>query len=121
MSNNDHHWPTPVNRIINLRPNAPVKQLEMVVLRIYPQRLVVSQHYTGPVAAACGRDDTGVVGLVLWGGQVNNVRVGDIIRVESGWCRLREQALVVSTGRTGRMSIVSRFGSHSQRSSFTQP
>ena len=121
MSNIDHRWPTPVNRIINLRPDAPVKQLEMVVLRIYPQRLVVSQHYTGPVAAACGRDDTGVVGLVLWGGQVNNVRVGDIIRVESGWCRLREQALVVSTGRTGRMSIVSRFGSHSQRSSFTQP
>jgi len=84
----------------------------MVVLRIYPKRLVVSEHFTGHVAAACGRDETGIVGLVLWSEQVEDVRVGDIIRIESGWCRLREQALVVSTGKTGRMSIVSRFGTH---------
>ena len=112
MSTEDQSWPSPANRIVNLRPNSPVRHLEMVVLRIYPQRLVVSQHYTGHVAAACGRDETGIVGLVLWGSQVDDVRVGDIVRIESGWCRLREQSLVVSTGRTGRMSIVSRFGSH---------
>lgn len=102
-------WPIPARTIANLRPNTPVKDLEMVVLRIYPQRLIVSPRYTGPVAAACGRDTTGLVGLVLWGEQIKTIRVGDVIRLESGWCRSRDGALVVSTGRHGRISIIQRF------------
>ena len=102
-------WPTPANRIENLRPNTPVRRLELVVLRMYPRRMIVSTSYTGPVAAACGRDDTGLVGLVFWGEQVTSVNVGDIIRIESGWCRSRDGALVVSTGKHGKLSIVKRF------------
>ena len=102
-------WPTPANRIENLRPNTPVRGLELVILRMYPQRMIVSLRYTGPVAAACGRDETGLVGLVFWADQIQNVNVGDVIRIESGWCRSREGALVVSTGRHGRLSVVKRF------------
>ncbi|MDP6194204.1 MAG: hypothetical protein QF880_00595, partial [Candidatus Poseidonia sp.] len=58
-------WPTPANRIDNLRPNTPVRRLELVVLRMYPRRMIASPSYTGPVAAACGRDETGLVGLVF--------------------------------------------------------
>lgn len=71
--------------------------------------MIVSTTYTGPVAAACGRDDSGLVGLVFWGEQVTSVNVGDIIRIESGWCRSRDGALVVSTGKHGKLSIVKRF------------
>ncbi|MEL0331674.1 MAG: hypothetical protein VW982_05610 [Candidatus Poseidoniales archaeon] len=102
-------WPAPANRIENLRPNTPVRRLELVVLRMYPRRMIVSTTYTGPVAAACGRDDSGLVGLVFWGEQVTSVNVGDIIRIESGWCRSRDGALVVSTGKHGKLSIVKRF------------
>ena len=102
-------WPTPANRIENLRPNTPVRRLELVVLRMYPRRMIVSTSYTGPVAAACGRDDTGLVGLVFWGEQVTSVNIGDIIRIESGWCRSRDGELVVSTGKHGKLSIVKRF------------
>lgn len=103
------HWPTPANRIENLRPNTPVRHLELVVLRMYPQRMIASSSYTGPVAAACGRDETGLVGLVFWADQVKQVNVGDVIRIESGWCRSRDGALVVSTGKHGKLSIISRF------------
>jgi ssDNA-binding replication factor A large subunit len=99
-------WPTPVSRIEHLQPNTPVRHLEMVVLRIYPKRLIVSPSYTGHVAAACGRDETGLVGLVLWGDQIQRVNVGDVIRLESGWCRSRDGALVVSTGKHGRLALV---------------
>ena len=102
-------WPTPANRIDNLRPNTPVRRLELVVLRMYPRRMIASPSYTGPVAAACGRDETGLVGLVFWGEQVNSINVGDIIRIESGCCRSRDGALVVSTGKHGKLSIVQRF------------
>lgn len=103
---NEHLWPTPANRIANLKPNTPVRNLELLMLRVYPQRMLVTDSYAGPVAAACGRDDTGLVGVVLWAEQVDSVRPGDVIRIHSGWCRSRDGALVISTGRHGRMSVV---------------
>ena len=71
--------------------------------------MIVSSSYTGPVAAAFGRDETGLVGLVFWSDQVKEVSVGDVVRIESGWCRSRDGALVVSTGNHGKLSIVRRF------------
>jgi len=95
-------------RVCDLKPERPVKRLELVVLRKYPRRIVMSGRYDGPIAAACARDESGIVGLVLWGDQVDKVRCGDLIRIEHGWCRQRDGELVVSTGRTGRLSLIER-------------
>ena len=94
--------------VADLKPGRAVRRLELVVLRRYPRRLVNSKNYTGALAAACGRDETGLVGLVLWDGDVKKVRVGDIIRIENGWCRLRDGEIVVSTGRSGTLTILDR-------------
>ena len=89
-------------KVESLRPNMIVKHLELVILRIYPRRLISTSNYTGSVAAACGRDETGIVGLVLWDDQIESTRVGDIIKIENGWCRQRDGELVVSTGKSGK-------------------
>ena len=89
-------------------PNEPVNRLELVVLRRYPRRLVNSANYTGSLAAACGRDETGLVGIVLWGDQVKQVKTGDIIRIENGWCRKRNGEIIVSTGRNGSLMVIER-------------
>jgi ssDNA-binding replication factor A large subunit len=95
-------------RVCDLLPNTPVKDLDLVILRRYPRRLINTDAYTGMVAAACGRDETGLVGIVIWADDVDKVRSGDMIRIESGWCRMRDGELVVSTGRNGRLTIISR-------------
>ena len=69
---------------------------------------MASKNYTGQLAAACGRDETGIVGIVLWDEQVDRVKTGDIIRIEGGWCRSRNEELVVSTGKNGRLYILDR-------------
>ncbi len=94
--------------VTDLRPNRPVRQLDLIMLRIYPRRLIYSESYTGPVAAACGRDETGLVGLILWDQQIDQIRIGDIVRIESGWCQMRDGELVVSTGSTGKLRIIDR-------------
>ena len=94
--------------ISDLRHNAPVHRVELVVLRVYPIRRVASPKFTGPVAAACGRDETGIIGLVLWGEQTNRVQVGDILRISNGWCRIRNGELVISTGLDGSMVVLDR-------------
>ena len=95
-------------RVCDLIPNAPVKDLDLVVLRRYPRRLINTDSYTGMVAAACGRDETGLVGIVIWADDVDKVRSGDMIRIESGWCRIRDDELVVSSGRNGCLRVISR-------------
>jgi len=91
-----------------LRANRVVKRLELIILRIYPRRIVYSEKYSGPLAASCGRDETGLVGLVLWGEQIDKVRIGDVVRIESGWCTIRDGELVVSTGLTGKITVIDR-------------
>ncbi len=95
-------------KVCELRANKEVSRLELVVLRRYPRRLVSSQNYSGSLAAACGRDETGIVGIVLWGDQVKEVNTGDIIRIENGWCRSRNGELVVSTGKSGKLTVIDR-------------
>ena len=40
--------------------------------------------------------------------QTEKVKVGDVLRIESGWCRSRNGELVVSTGKNGTMQILHR-------------
>ena len=97
---------TPRTRVENLIANRPIGRIELLVLRRYPRRTVMSKGWTGSIAAACGRDETGLIGIVLWGDQVDRVRTGDIIAIQGGWCRYSHGQKVVSTGRTGRLTIL---------------
>jgi hypothetical protein len=80
----------PKMTIADLEPDRPVMDLDLVVLRRYPARNVVGRKYSGLMAAACARDRSGVVGLLLWGDDVHRIRPGHAIRVERGWCRARD-------------------------------
>jgi len=93
-------------QVRELKPGAGFTSLEVLVLRRYPRRLVSSSNYHGAVAAGCARDETGIVGLVLWGDQVDQVSTGNVVRIESGWCRRSHGELVVSTGRHGRLTVL---------------
>ena len=98
--------PGPRTSIQSLVAERPFGRVEVVILRKYPRRYVSNQRFTGYVAAACGRDETGFVGLVLWGEQVEEVRVGDLVRIEAGWTRRHAGDLIISSGRNGRLSVI---------------
>ncbi len=97
---------TPSTRVEDLIPNRPIGRIELLVLRRYPRRTVMSKRWTGSMAVACGRDETGLVGLVLWGDQVGRVRAGNIITIQGGWCRYSQGQKIISTGRKGRLTIL---------------
>lgn len=94
---------TKVNR---LKTDAPVSNLEVLVLRRYPPRVVSNRKWTGRAAAACGRDESGVVGLVLWDDQIEQVATGDLVQITNGWCKQRLGERVVSTGRNGTLRVI---------------
>ena len=97
---------SPRTRVEDLVVQRPIKRMELLILRRYPRRTVMSKGWTGSIAAACGRDETGQIGLILWGDQVDRVRTGDIISIQGGWCQYSHGQKVVSTGRTGRLTVI---------------
>lgn len=94
-------------KVEDLAQDEPVDGLELVVLQRYPRRLIEAANYRGNIAAACGRDETGIIGIVLWGNQVKEVKTGDVIRIEGGICTMRENQLVVSA-RDGSIEVLER-------------
>jgi hypothetical protein len=44
--------------------------------------------------------------VILWNEQIKRVNVGDILVIESGWCREKNGELVVSTGKNGRLFVL---------------
>ena len=93
-------------KVSKLKADGPVSNLEILVLRRYPPRIVSNRKWTGRVAAACGRDESGVVGLVLWNEQIDQVATGDIVQIRNGWCKHRLGERVVSTGRNGILEVI---------------
>ena len=96
----------PRTMISELKYGPQTGPIELLVLRKFPGRKVKTSRWNGLLAAACARDESGTVGVVLWGNQADCVRTGDIIRIENGWCRMSLGQKVVSTGRSGNLSVI---------------
>ena len=93
-------------KVCKLKADGPVSNLEILVLRRYPPRIVSNRKCTGRVAAACDLDEPGVVGLVLWNEQIDQVATGDIVQIRNGWFKQRLGERVVSTGRNGKLELI---------------
>jgi len=53
-------------------------------------------------------DETGKINLILWRGQIDHVKVGDIIKVESGFARTFQNQTELNVGSRGRITIIQR-------------
>ncbi|MDP6906650.1 MAG: hypothetical protein QF440_04460 [Candidatus Thalassarchaeaceae archaeon] len=95
-----------VTTVTSLKSRQRVDRIELVVFHKYPARTVKSRSWKGILSAASGRDQTGCVGLVLWGRQADSIQNGDTIVIENGWCRLYRGQKIVSTGRDGYLTVL---------------
>ncbi len=96
----------PASFISDLRPSR-VATLEAVVARLDPVREVETKvGGTRRVREALLKDPTGEITLVLWGDEVDRVRLGERVRVVDGWVAERRGRPQISVGRAGRLEPV---------------
>lgn len=62
----------------------------------------------GQVANAKGKDESGEVSLTLWNEQVDQVGLGDKIKITNGWVGEWQGDLQVSTGKFGKLEIIEK-------------
>jgi replication factor A1 len=58
------------------------------------------------VADATLKDETGKITLTLWNEQVEQVKLGDKVKIEKGYAKSFRNILQLSTGRYGKITVI---------------
>ncbi len=70
----------------------------------------------GKVCNAKAKDESGSITLTLWNEDIDAVNVGDTIKIENGWVGEWQGELQLSTGKFGKLEVVSSGSSSSEPS-----
>lgn len=94
--------------ISELRDGAKRVDVEARVVEKENPREVQSRYKneTYLVASAVVADDTGSIKLTLWNEQIDQVQVGDRIRVENGYVTSFKGEIQLNVGKFGKLTIV---------------
>jgi replication factor A1 len=65
-----------------------------------------SRDETYRVADAVIQDDTGTIKLTLWNEQIDQVNIGDTIRIENGYIRSFRGEIQLNAGRYGTLNVL---------------
>ncbi len=88
-----------------LRANSNAN-IEATITAISPVRDVTTARGPGKVADATLQDESGTITLTLWGDDAGRFSVGQKVKITDGWVKDFRGKLQVSTGRSGKISIV---------------
>jgi replication factor A1 len=92
--------------IKDLQPNSTFDNLDVEVVSKTEPREFVNFRGKGSVATAKIKDETGETNLTLWNEQIEQVKVEDRLRIENGWVKEYRGELQISTGRNGKITVL---------------
>ena len=95
-------------KIEDLRDRARRVDIEVKVVEKSDSREVRSRYRneTYQVADAIVEDDTGRIKLTLWNEQIDQVDVGDMIRIENGYVTSFRGELQLNSGKYGTLTVL---------------
>ncbi|MEM0201242.1 MAG: OB-fold nucleic acid binding domain-containing protein [Candidatus Micrarchaeaceae archaeon] len=95
--------------ISELKAGASNVQLEAVVAEKDEPREVVTKYGKRlNVANAVLKDDTGSIAISLWGNDINNIDVGDKVKVTNGYVGEFRGTPQLSTGKYGKIEVIEK-------------
>jgi len=94
-------------KVSDLKPRAAVPEMTLEIVSKAEPRQFASERGSGKVCSAAGKDEDGTeVSVSLWNEQCEQVKEGNTIKIESGWCSEYQGQKQVSTGKFGKLTIV---------------
>jgi ssDNA-binding replication factor A large subunit len=83
-------------------------EVEATVVEKNPPRQVQSRYgnETFNVADAIVQDETGTIKLTLWNEQIDQVNVGDKIKIENGYITSFKSEIQLNIGKYGKLTIL---------------
>ncbi|MBI5398506.1 hypothetical protein HZB03_03510 [Candidatus Woesearchaeota archaeon] len=93
-------------KINELQPRQGKVELAATVLDIGQSRTFDKGGNQGRVANATIKDETGSIKLSLWNEQIDQVHVGDLIKIANGYVSEFRGEMQLSTGKFGKLEVV---------------
>ncbi|MBI4738446.1 hypothetical protein HY772_02605 [Candidatus Woesearchaeota archaeon] len=93
-------------KINELQPRQGKIELIATVLDIGQARTFDKGGSQGRVANATIKDETGSIKLSLWNEQIDQVHVGDLLKITNGYVSEFRGELQLSTGKFGKLEVV---------------
>ena len=87
----------------DLRPKSPVDTITLEITDKSPVREFQKFGKPGRVCSATGKDETGSVTISLWNEEIEQVNVGDKIKITDGFCTEWQGNKQVTAGRKGKL------------------
>src|SRR3989338_5244179 len=94
--------------IKDLQPRQGKVELTATVAEKGEPRTVNSANFSGTVANAKLKDETGTIKFSLWNDQIAQVNVGDTIKISNGYVSEYQGEMQLSTGKFGKMEVVTK-------------
>jgi len=93
-------------KISELQPKQAFDVVEADIIEVGPVREFQKFGKPGRVCTAVVKDDSGKCNFSLWNEQVDQVKVGDKVKIENGYANEWQGQVQVSTGRNGSLTVV---------------
>ena len=93
-------------KISELKAQTGDNEVEGVIIDVQPARIFNKFGKEGRVANAKLQDDSGTITLSLWNEQVDQVKIGDRVKISKGWVGDWQGNLQLSTGKFGTLEVI---------------
>jgi len=93
-------------KISDLQPKQGKVELTVDVIEKEEPRTFEKFGKAGKVANALVKDDSGNVKLTLWNEQVDQVNVGDKLKITNGWVNEYQGELQLTSGKFGKLEVI---------------
>lgn len=92
--------------IKDLKPNTGKVELIATVTEVTEPKTINKYGRELRLANGTLKDDTGEIALTLWNDQVNQIKVGQRIKITNGWVGEWQGKAQLSTGRFGKLEVL---------------
>jgi replication factor A1 len=94
-------------KVSELKPRSTVEDITLEVVSKAEPRQFASERGSGRVCNVAGKDEAGTeVQVTLWNEQCDQVKEGNKIKIEKGWCSEYNGKLQISTGKFGTLTVL---------------
>lgn len=95
-------------KIKDLQPRQGKVEIVATVIEKKEPRDIATANFSGRVCDAKLKDDSGTIKFSLWNDQVEQVNVGDTVKISNGYVSEYQGEMQLSTGKFGKLEIVTK-------------
>lgn len=104
-------------KITDLKQNQKGVTLELNITDFGDLRKFYKFGTEGRVITALGKDETGRICLTLWNKEIDQIKIGDRVRVTNGYVNQFQGVMQITAGRYGKIEVIGKIGDELEPSS----